>query len=91
LIRNVKQAQVVYNFKNAKEKLLKTTADIWFNKICKNHQLTRKYIKIEVNGNNKQSCNTKKLALKGRLNQELELRYKKKQNLSEKFYRTYRI
>jgi hypothetical protein len=59
LIRNVKQAQVVYNFKNTKEKLLKTTAAIWFNKICKSHQLTPKYIKIEVNGNNKQSYNTK--------------------------------
>jgi len=76
--RNVKQAEVVYNFKNTKKKLLKTTAAIWFNKICKNHQLTPKYIKIEVNGNNKQSYNTKKLAVKCRLNQELELLYKKK-------------
>jgi hypothetical protein len=89
VIRNVKQAEVVYNFKNTKKKLLKTTASIWFNKICKNHQLTPKYIKIEVNGNNKQSYNTKKLAVKYRLNQELELLYKKKQNLSEEFYRTH--
>jgi hypothetical protein len=89
LIRNVKQAQVVYNFNNTKEKLLKSTAAIWFNKICKNHQLTPKFIKIEINGNNKQSYNTKKLAVKYRLNQELELLYKKKQNLSEKLYRTH--
>ena len=89
MIRNVKQAKVVYNFKNTKEKLLKTTAAIWFNKICKSHQLTPKYIKIEVNGNNEQSYNKKKLAVKYRLNQELEVALQeKRQNLSEKFYRT---
>jgi len=76
LIRNIKQTQVVYNLKNTKENLLKTSAAIWFNKICKNYQLTPKYIKIEINGNNKQSY--KKIAIKYRLNQELELLYKKK-------------
>jgi len=89
LIRNVKQAKVVYNFKNTKEKLLKTTAAMWFNKICKNHQLTPKYIKIEVNGSNKQSYNIKKAAVKYRLNQELELLYKKKQNQVRNFCRTH--
>jgi hypothetical protein len=70
LIRNVKQAQVVYIFKNTKEKLLKTTAAIWF-EICKNPQLTTKYIKFEENGSNRQSYNTKQLAVKCRLNREL--------------------
>ena len=75
--------------KRQREVYLKTTAATWFNKICKNHQLTPKHIKIEVNGKNKQSCNTKNLAVKYGLNQELELLYKKKKTLSEKFYRTH--
>ena len=62
---------------------------MWFNKICKNHQLTPKYIKIEVNGSNKQSYNIKKAAVKYRLNQELELLYKKKQNQVRNFCRTH--
>jgi hypothetical protein len=37
---------------NIKEKLLKTKASIWFNKICKIEQLSPKHIHITVNGNN---------------------------------------
>jgi hypothetical protein len=50
---NAQQAKTRHSLKNIKEKLLKTNADIWFNKICGNHQLTRKYVNIKVNGNNK--------------------------------------
>ena len=32
---NVQQAKLIYNYKNIKEKLHKTSASIWFNKICK--------------------------------------------------------
>lgn len=32
--------KLLVNFKNTTEKLLKTNAAIWFNKICKNRQLT---------------------------------------------------
>jgi hypothetical protein len=39
--------------KNAKLKLLKTKAVIWFNKIFQTKQLTPKYFSIELNGNNK--------------------------------------
>jgi hypothetical protein len=42
---NSQQAQVVYTSQNTKEKLLKNKAAIWFNNLCKNHQLTPKYIK----------------------------------------------
>jgi hypothetical protein len=44
-ISNVKlisaqQGREINNYKNTKEKLLKTNAAIWFNKICKIDQLT---------------------------------------------------
>jgi hypothetical protein len=32
---NAQQAKYVYHYLNIKEKLLKTNASIWFNKICK--------------------------------------------------------
>jgi hypothetical protein len=32
---NVQQTKAVYNYKNMKAKLYKTSAAIWFNKICK--------------------------------------------------------
>jgi hypothetical protein len=34
------QAKLINNFRNAKQKLLKTKAAIWFNKICRINQLT---------------------------------------------------
>jgi hypothetical protein len=37
------QAQMINNFKNAKQKLLKTDAVVCFNKICRINQLTPKY------------------------------------------------
>jgi len=41
----------VNTYKNAMYKLLKTNAAIWFNKICKNSQLTPKYVNIKIKGN----------------------------------------
>jgi hypothetical protein len=32
---NTQQTKVVYNYKNTKAKLYKTSAAIWLNKICK--------------------------------------------------------
>jgi hypothetical protein len=32
---NAQQAKLVYNYTNIKQKLHKTNASIWFNKICK--------------------------------------------------------
>jgi hypothetical protein len=51
---NAQQAKIVRSFTNTKNKLLKTNAAIWFNKICRSHQLTPKYVNIKVNGSNKQ-------------------------------------
>ena len=48
------------------------------------HQLLPKYLKNEVNGNNKPIYNTRKLTVKYRLNQELRFIYTRKQELNEK-------
>jgi hypothetical protein len=42
-IIDAQQAKMSNSFKNAKQKLLKTNAAIWFNKICRINQLTPKY------------------------------------------------
>lgn len=68
---NPQQTQVMCNFKKNKENLLKTNAATWFNKIHKNHQLTPKYLKTEVYGNNKKCCNINNLAIKYRLKRQL--------------------
>jgi hypothetical protein len=68
---NALQTQVMCNFKKNKENLLKTNASTWFNKICKNHQLTPKYLKIEVYGNDKECCNINNVAIKYRLTKHL--------------------
>ena len=74
-----KQAKTIYSFTNTKKKLLKPNAAIWFYEISRNYQLTPKY-NIEVNGNNKQSRNTKKI-------QPLNLGSNKISNKSIKKYR----
>jgi hypothetical protein len=33
-----KQAKVIHQYKNIEQKLLKTSANIWFNKMCKTIQ-----------------------------------------------------
>jgi hypothetical protein len=47
---NAQQARMVYGYRNIKEKLLKTNASIWFNKICRSEQLQPKYVNIKVFG-----------------------------------------
>jgi hypothetical protein len=39
---NAKQAKEVYEYKNIKQKLHKTTAAIWFNKTCREKGIKRK-------------------------------------------------
>jgi hypothetical protein len=43
-----RQAKEVYQYKNIKEKLHRTNAAIWYNKLCRQLQLTPKYIAIKV-------------------------------------------
>ena len=67
-----KQAKDTHLYKNTKEKLYKTRAAIWYNKLCRDKQLTPNYITIKVNGNNLQSQKTITAAPRYRLNQELK-------------------
>jgi hypothetical protein len=44
-----RQAKEVYQYKNIKQKLHRTNAAIWYNKSCRQLQLTPKYIAIKLN------------------------------------------
>jgi len=43
---NAKQAKETYQYRNTKEKLYKSNAAIWYNKICTEKQLAPNYISI---------------------------------------------
>jgi hypothetical protein len=77
---NAKQAKETYQHRNTKEKLYKTNAAIWYNKICRGKQLTPNYISIKINGENSQCQRTIKAATQYRLNQELKFLYVKNKN-----------
>jgi hypothetical protein len=47
---DAKQAREIYNYMNIKRKLYRTNAAIWYNKICKQKQLTPAYISIRIKG-----------------------------------------
>ena len=55
---NVQQANITHAHKNMKEKLHRTNASIYFNKMCTSNHLTPNYIKITNNGHNKASSRT---------------------------------
>jgi hypothetical protein len=42
--------QMKHQYTDTKEKLYKTNAAIWYNKICREKQLTPDYIPIKING-----------------------------------------
>lgn len=71
------------------EKLHRTNASIWFNEIYKTEHLTPQYIHITVNGNNPKSTETKNMAIKHHMNQEMKHRYKKKALLNLQLYKTH--
>ena len=68
---NAKQAKETNQYINAKEKLYKTNAAIWYNKICREKQLTPNYASIKINGKNSQCQKTIKAATQYRLNQTI--------------------
>jgi hypothetical protein len=86
---DARQAREVYQYHNIKRVLYRTTAAIWYNKICRDRQLTPKYISIKVNGNNKQSQKTLLNATRFRINQEIKFLYVKKQKLNEQLYKAH--
>jgi hypothetical protein len=59
---NAKQAKAIYLCKNNETKLQTTNAAIWYNKMCKQLQLSPSYTHIKGNGSNHQSYNTQKVA-----------------------------
>jgi len=73
-----KQAKVIYQFNNIKNKLYKTNATIWYNKIYRLRRLRPAYINIRINGNNQQCQRTLRTATKCRINQDIKFLYIKK-------------
>jgi hypothetical protein len=55
---DAKQARDIYNYKNIKRKLYRTNTAIWYNKICRQKQLTPSYINIRIKGKNLQCQKT---------------------------------
>jgi hypothetical protein len=74
-----KQAKETLPYKNIKRKLHRTTAAIWYNKICRSKHLTPNNTAIRINGNKRQNRNTIKAATRYRINQEIKFLYIKKQ------------
>jgi hypothetical protein len=70
---NARQAKETYQYRNIKEKLYKTNAAIWYNKICREKQLAPKYISIKINGKNSQCQKTIWGVTHYRLNHEFHL------------------
>lgn len=72
---DAQHARIITSNKNVQLKLQKANAPIQFNTICREKNLTPKCIHIKVNGNNVQNRNTKLVAIKYRLNQEIKFLY----------------
>ena len=83
---DAKQAKESYQYKNIKRKLYKANAAIWYNKVCRQKQLTSNYISIRINGKNQQCQKTVRAASHFRISQEIKFLYIKKQKLNEQIY-----
>jgi len=57
-VTNFQQARIIHHCISTKKKLFKTNAVVWFNKMCRFHHLTVKYIHIKANGNNVKRTHT---------------------------------
>ena len=75
------------NFKKLRQKLLKTNAAIWFNKICRAKGLQPKYISIHTKGRFTRDTRTTSQAIKCRNKQEIKFLYKRKQHFNQQLYR----
>jgi hypothetical protein len=76
----------LYAFRNTKRKIYKTNAAIWFNKLCRERQITPGYICIKINGSKQQDKNTLKMATRHRLGQEIKFLHLKKTKLNQLLY-----
>lgn len=52
-ITDARQAKVISNFKDIKQKLRKTNAAIWFSKVSRIIQLTPEYTQIKIKSKNR--------------------------------------
>ena len=68
-IVDAKQAKACYTYKNTRLKLLRTSAALWFNKMCRIKQLKPKYIQFKSNGKILRDRNTISNAIRHRINQ----------------------
>jgi len=59
---DAKQTRDLYKYKNIKRKLYRTNTAIWYNKICRQKQLTPSYIIIRIKGKNQKYQNTLRTA-----------------------------
>jgi len=50
---SAKQAKRIHSYKNTKIRMYRIFAAIWYNKICKEKQLTPNYIAVKTNGSNR--------------------------------------
>ena len=51
-IIDAQQTKLINNYRNTKLKLLKTNVATWYDEICRNSQLTPKYVNIRIKANN---------------------------------------
>jgi hypothetical protein len=68
---------MINSFKSAEKKFRKTSAAVWFNKICRVNKLTvQHYFKIKGNNHQSKKKNTKLEAITYRLNHEIKFMYR---------------
>jgi len=67
-------------------KVYRTNAAIWYNKICRQKQLTPSYINIRIKGKNQQCQNTLRTAKLYHINQQIKFLSAKKSKLNEQLF-----
>lgn len=83
------QAYLINKFTNIKRKLLKTNANIYFNRTCNSKNLIPKYINVKSNTKTKNAQQAVCTAQRSWLNNEIKFLYKKKAYLNETLYKTH--
>jgi len=84
---DAKQAKDIYHYKNIKRKLYRINAAIWYNKTCRQRQLTPSCVNIRINGKKQQCQKTLRTANQYLINQEIKFLYTKKIKLDEQFFK----
>lgn len=80
------QANIITRYTNTKRKLMKTVANIHFNKTCRHNNLTPKYINIKTRSRNQAAVSAISKAKKLWINNEIKFLYKKKEHLTQMTY-----